>query len=118
MYRYFSDNDFKTANPPCSIEDMDSNLLEMLDVARYFSGMPFLITSAYRTKEHELEMGRDGTSSHCKGLAVDIKATTSRERYLVLKGLYKAGFERMSVYYDKGFIHADIDEDKPQEILF
>lgn len=112
-YRYFSQRDFTNAVPSCDIEDMDSELLDMIDGARHISGIPYIVLSAYRTYQHELNRGRDGTSSHTKGLAIDIQARTPREKFLVLKGVIIAGFTRVFVY-DWG-IHVDIDKDKVQE---
>lgn len=116
MYRYFSNREFERATPSCSMEDLSSELLEMLDIARFFAGIPFVINSAYRTLGYELEQGRDGSSSHTKGLAVDIRTQTSRERYLILNGLIKAGFTRLGI--GENFIHADIDSNKSDEVIW
>lgn len=114
--RYFSEEEFKRATPSCSIEDMSSELLEMLDIARFFSGIPYVINSAYRTLGYELEQGRGGSSSHTLGKAVDIRVRNSRERYLILNGLMKAGFTRIGI--GKDFIHADIDSNKDDEVIW
>lgn len=112
---YFSHKDFQDAIPSCSIQDMNEVFLDNLNVARHLSGVPFIVNSAYRTKEHELSKGRDGTSSHCKGLAVDLKATNARVKYKIITGLLAAGFTRIFVY--DGWIHVDCDESKDQEVL-
>ena len=106
-YNYFSNNDFRNANPSCSIDDMEENFLHRLDVARYLSGVPFIINSAYRTEEHEKKQGRDGDSSHTQGVAVDIKCTNSVARQKIIDGLRGAGFNRIGIY--KSFIHCDFD---------
>ena len=115
-YNYFSNNDFRNANPSCSIDDMEENFLHRLDVGRFHSGVPYIVLSAHRTKEHELEKGRDGTSSHTKGLAVDLKATNSRARFQILVGLIKAGFTRIGIY--EWGIHVDADPDKDQNVTW
>lgn len=112
---YFTNNDFRNANPSCSIDDMEENFLHRLDVARYHAGVPFIINSAYRTEEHEKAKGRSGDSSHTKRIAVDLKATNSRTRYKIIIGLLKAGFTRILIY--ENFIHVDSDPDKDQEII-
>jgi hypothetical protein len=114
--KYFSQKDFSSAKPYCNMDDMDLDTLTMLDYAREVSGIPYIINSAYRTKEHERGMGRDGTSTHTTGKAVDIRAITSRERFLILKGLIEAGFTRIGI--NKTFIHADTDKDKPSELVW
>jgi len=115
-YRYFSQSDFDQADPPCSIHDMHPRLLEMLDVARFHAGMPIVITSAYRTVDHELKQGRDGSSSHTKGVAVDIASASSRHRFVIVSALLKAGFRRIGIGPD--FIHVDIDGDKTQDLIW
>ena len=97
---------------------MEENFLHRLDVARFHSGVPYIVLSAHRTKEHELEKGRDGTSSHTKGLAVDLKATNSRARFKILVGLIKAGFTRIGASSKGGFIHVDSDNAKDQNVMW
>lgn len=110
MYKYFSNKDFRNANPASSIDDMDSGFLTKLDQARSIAGVPFIINSAFRSIEHEKRKGRDGSSSHTKGLAVDIRVRNSRERFLILKGLIETGFHRIGIA--NTFIHVDMDNDK------
>jgi len=105
--RYFTQRDFDKATPTCSINDMDPELMEMLDIARHFAGIPIIINSAYRDLGWELQSGRDGKSSHTKGVAVDIAVESPRNRFLILNGLMKAGFTRLGI--SESFIHADID---------
>lgn len=112
-YRYFSQRDFANAVPSCNIEDMDEELLKRIDLAREISGIPYRVLSAYRTHEHEISRGRSGTSSHVKGVAIDIEARTPREKFLVLKGVVGAGFTRIFVY--EWGIHVDIDKEKVQK---
>lgn len=114
--KYFSQTDFAKADPPCSIHDMDQGFLEQLDMARELAGIPFCVNSAYRSLDHEYKKGRDGSSSHVKGLAIDISAKGSRQRHLILEGLRKAGFKRIGI--GKNFIHVDCDPDKDQNVTW
>ena len=116
MYRFFSQTDFDRATPRCSIDDMSVRFMSRLDQAREYAGVPFIVNSAYRTVEHEKAKGRDGTSSHIKGIAVDLKATNSRTRYKILQGLLKVGFTRIGI--GKNFIHVDEDEEKDQDVIW
>lgn len=116
MYRFFSNNDFYNASPSCSIQDMSASFLSRLDQAREYAGVPFVVNSGFRTLEHEKKQGRDGSSSHTKGIAVDIQAMTLRDRYLILQGLLKAGFTRIGV--GETFIHVDGDPDKDQDAIW
>lgn len=108
--KYFKPQEFERATPACKISDMSEILLRRLDEARRICGMPFIITSAYRSKEYERKKGRTGTSSHCKGVAVDLHCGSAHVRYRMLYSLVVAGFKRIGIY--ENFIHADLDEDK------
>lgn len=109
--RFFTETEFVHAVPSCSLSDMSDELLERLDTARAYLGAPLYINSAFRTREYELIHGREGSSSHCKGLAVDIKCNTSEYRLQLVKSLFRAGFRRIGI--SRSFVHADIDKSKP-----
>jgi len=115
-FNYFTERDFDRANPRCKLSDMQEHFMKKLDAARDIAGVPFIINSAYRTKEHELKQGRDGTSSHCKGIAVDIRAGNSVARFRILTGLMRAGFTRIGIY--GSFIHVDLDYEKDQDVAW
>lgn len=114
--KYFNQSDFDSCSPSCNITDVSSDLLSMLDSARELAGIPFKINSAYRSFTHELNQGRDGKSSHVKGLAVDISATNSVNRFKIVSALVKSGFNRIGIH--DAFIHVDIDKDKSQNVLW
>jgi uncharacterized protein YcbK (DUF882 family) len=116
MIRYFSQADFNNANPPCSMADMNQDTLKRFDKARHIAGIPFYVNSAFRTVEHERRQGRNGTSSHTTGRAMDIRAIGGRNRYLVVNALLKAGFNRIGVH--ERFIHADDDPNKDQQVIW
>lgn len=115
-FKYFSEADFERASPKCKLEDMDADFLEKLDVARFFAGVAFIVNSAFRTVAYELAHGRDGTSSHTKGIAIDIRARNSRERGRILAGLRRAGFHRIGIY--QTFIHVDDDPEKEPNVTW
>jgi hypothetical protein len=93
-----------------NIEDnMNVDFLAKLDEAREYANIPFIINSAYRSQEHPLSI-KNPTSSHIKGLAVDIKANDSRQRFLILDALIAVGFNRIGIAGT--FIHVDLDLDK------
>ena len=94
---------------------MDANFLALLDDARGFAGIPFNINSAYRDKDHPLSISNP-TSSHIKGLAVDISAKDSRQRFLILDALIHVGFTRIGIAGT--FIHVDLDVDKSQNVIW
>ena len=96
-------------------KNMDVDFLSKLDEAREFAGIPFVINSAYRSPTHP-ESIKNPTSSHIKGLAVDIKATDSTTRFKIVEALISVGFTRIGIA--DTFIHVDLDFDKTQDVIW
>tara|TARA_R110000796_G_scaffold31086_4_gene82680 strand:- start:127 stop:450 length:324 start_codon:yes stop_codon:yes gene_type:complete len=96
-------------------ENMNESFLNKLDEAREYAGIPFIINSAYRSPGHPLSI-KNPTSSHIKGLAVDISAKDSRERFIILDALIAVGFSRIGIA--DTFIHVDMDFDKSQNVVW
>ena len=114
-YRWFRPSEFLLCVPSCYIEQMDPDFLKRLDEAREIAGFPFVLNSAYRSKEYEIQKkGRSGTSSHTKGVAVDISCLTGPYRLRMVLALIQAGFRRIGIA--KTFIHVDSDPDKDPSI--
>lgn len=113
--KYFKPEEFecKCGRAICDAYPVHPQLTGMLDIARKEAGIPFIITSGVRCKAYNASVGGVQGSSHTIGLAADIKAVTRQERLYVIAGLVKAGFRRIGVHEDKGFVHGDIDPDKP-----
>ena len=95
--------------------NMNVDFLAKLDEAREYANIPFIINSAYRSPEHK-ESIKSPTSSHIKGLAVDISANDSRQRFLILDALIAVGFNRIGIAGT--FIHVDLDLDKSQNVIW
>jgi zinc D-Ala-D-Ala carboxypeptidase len=105
MSKYFKEIEYK----------MDRDFLAKLDDAREFAGIPFFINSAYRSPEHP-ESIKNPTSSHIKGLAVDIRVRDSKTRYIVLDALMHVGFNRIGIA--DTFIHVDDDRNKSCGVIW
>tara|TARA_R100000081_G_C4801147_1_gene164274 strand:- start:635 stop:1006 length:372 start_codon:yes stop_codon:yes gene_type:complete len=115
-YTYFKISEFDSPDEVGSGYKMDRDFLIKLDSARGIAGIPFKITSGYRTKKrNELVGGRIG-SSHLKGLAVDIGYNGSRERYLIVQSLMHVGINRIGI--GKTFIHCDVDNLKDPDVIW
>ena len=95
--------------------NMSKEFLFVLDEAREIAGIPFVINSAYRSPEHPLSI-KNPSSSHIKGLAVDIKATDSKTRFKIVQALMTVGFTRIGIA--DTFIHVDLDLDKTQNVIW
>lgn len=116
MAKYFKESEFKKCVPSCSLRDMNPRTLERLDMAREIAGIPFVLTSAYRSPAWEKAKGRTGTGAHTKGMAVDIRCNTDANRYRIITACLKAGFVRFGIA--KNYIHVDDDPTKMQNIVW
>ena len=111
---YFAPDEFAKCTPQCSVDDMSSFFMYRLNVARHIAGVPFVLNSAYRSVDWEKRHNRPGTSSHCKGCAVDIRCFDDRSRSRIIYGAICAGFRRIGI--GRSFVHLDSDSDKPNAI--
>lgn len=119
---HFELSEFDSPDEIGSGKAMDSNFLSMLDDARGIAGIPFTITSGFRTPSHNAYVGgvqaglKSKGSSHLFGYAADIAAPTSRQKYIIIDSLIKAGFNRIGV--GNSFIHVDNDPDKDPDVIW
>lgn len=74
------------------------------------------VTSGFRCQQHNAQVGGSKTSSHLKGLAVDIRCQGAEERWNMLTVLLFLSISRIGI--GNGFIHFDIDETKPQNVIW
>lgn len=112
---HFKNSEF-TCKCGCGETVIDDELLYMLNKAREFAKIPFVISSGYRCENHP-ESKKNPTSSHIKGLAVDIKCEDSNTRAIMMDALVYAEFERYGLH--KSFIHVDIDyNNKPSPVIW
>ncbi len=112
--KYFKEEEFKCRCGKCAGGGIVPKLQEMLDDARRLAKVPFVITSGFRCFQHNDAIGAKETSSHCKGLAVDIATPNARTRRRIHRSLDRVGFVRFGI--GEKFIHVDIDQDKVQEL--
>lgn len=116
MSKYFKPSEFLRCTPACLENQMDATFLSTLDRVREMAGIPMVLTSAYRSAEHERKMGRDGKSAHTKGKAVDIRCTTGSARFAITRAALACGVPRIGI--GKNYIHLDIDETLPQGVIW
>ena len=100
----------------CGREEMDSDFLLRLSIARAEAGVQFIINSGWRCVPHNREVGGVPDSAHKHGYAVDIKAIDSETRFKIIRALLLAGFNRIGIGRD--FIHVDSDPDKPAGVVW
>lgn len=105
------------------VEGLQNDFVSKLDQARDIAGIPFIITSGYRSPEkNQSVIGAVPDSSHTKGLAVDLRVRSSREAALIIDAAKAAGISRRGIYVDSYWnprhIHIDDDPEKVQDVLF
>ncbi len=114
--KYFEYEEFDSPDIQGSGQLMDPKLLNMIDEAREIYGKPIRVTSGYRTEAHNRKVGGVDSSSHLKGLAIDVACVRSDDRFKMLNALLEVGFNRIGVAGT--FIHVDIDKDKSQNVIW
>lgn len=114
MKNYFTEKELSCKC--CGELVFDRDFKHKLNAAREEAGVPFRITSGYRCDEYNRQINGSETSSHLKGLAVDIDVTRPRARYVILVALIRVGFNRIGIGSD--FIHVDDDTSKPRELVW
>lgn len=114
--KYFSEVEFNRCVPSCSMKDMDSSFLELLDRVRESCGIPLILNCAYRSKEWDISKGRNGNSSHCRGKAVDIRCNNSTTAFKIVKAAMDNGISRIGI--GNGYVHIDNDESLPQNVIW
>ena len=101
-YRYFTDAEVAGLQPA---------FVERLDLAREMAGVSFVITEGLAKGGSHVKK-----SAHEAGWAVDLRCSSSHQRFRILRALFAAGFTRIGVY-DR-HIHVDADPTKPQEVTW
>ena len=114
--RYFVIDEFDSPDLPGSGEFMDQDFLDLLDKARERAGVPFRITSGYRSEQHNKDVGGVKNSSHRYGLAADISCVNSARRFLIIEALLYVGFTRIGIA--DTFIHVDLDTNKQPNLIW
>lgn len=120
FHKYFDLSEFDCDYEPGSGKQMNTKFLNKLAIARDIAGIPFVVTSGYRTLKKNTDLIKAGypavlDSAHLKGVAADIEAN-AKTRFTLVAALMKAGFVRIGVA--KTFIHVDNDTTKPQQRLW
>jgi|TARA_R100000655_G_scaffold35790_1_gene69574 uncharacterized protein YcbK (DUF882 family) len=113
---YFKVEEFNQKGLPESWRYMDLNFLMLLDKIRHRAGIPFKITSAYRTPQYNNTLkNASPNSAHILGKAVDISATDSKSRFLIIEAAMHYGIQRIGI--SDSFVHIDI-KDNPCEVAW
>lgn len=111
LSKYFSTKEFE--NKTDKVFYIEPLLLERLDKVREDFGGPLVVTSGYRSPEHNAKIGGSKSSQHCLGKAADIRPKHFTKEnldklYLICEKYFKAVGDGRH----RGFIHVDIRDDK------
>ena len=111
---FFRDDEFM-CKCGCGL-DIDKDFKRLIAEAREIAGIPFIVTSAARCKEHNADIGSKSTSSHVAGLAVDIACSDSRSRSIIELAFCKLGVNRKGI--SETFLHFDVDTQKDRDVTW
>lgn len=114
--KYFERTEFSSPDAPLSYSMMNRGLIFKLDLAREISGVPFTVSSGYRTENHNKKVGGTKTSKHRTGDGVDLIIQDSEHRYQILKALIEVRFNKIGIY--KSHIHVELHPDNKNEMIF
>lgn len=114
LSKNFNEDEFRC--PCCGLVAMDTHLIEGLQYIRDHYRRPMKVTSGYRCEKHNKDVGGKDDSSHLIGEAADIEVGSSNQRFNLIKEAIYAGFTRLGV--GDGFLHLDIDIEKPQNVIW
>jgi len=83
--QYFKLSEFDSPDSKGSGKNMTKEFLIKLEIARDIANVPFLISSGFRTPQHNISLKKQGykasaNSSHLKGCAADIVCKDSGTR--------------------------------------
>jgi len=104
---------------------VDPFLINMADVARGKTGIPFIPISGVRSVEYNEHIGGVHDSAHLNGHAADWYCSNSRTAFHIVKSLLDVGINRIGLNCSmvngkleiRG-IHSDIDQRKTQDVLW
>lgn len=111
--KYFKESEVTCKCNKCNMTITD-DLKILLDKLREGINMPLTINSGARCNTHNKNVGASPTSSHIKGVAVDIRAINDLTKAKIIHYATRLGIARIGIA--KTFIHLDIDKDKSPAI--
>jgi len=85
---------------------LDGYAMDRLQALRTRLGRPLIITSAYRSPEHNRAVGGARNSYHMQGVAFDIRME-NHDPAAFLAAAEDEGFDGIGTYPRSGFIHID-----------
>lgn len=84
--------------------------LDALQSLRDRLGVPIIVNSAYRSPDHNKNIGGAPNSNHVKGIAFDIRLTKKVTRDKLKQEARKCGFKGFGDY--NTFVHIDLGKER------
>ena len=88
---------------------IDTEAMDMLQRLRTNLGKPLILTSAYRSPEHNRKVGGAKASKHMEGVAFDVRMD-NHDPHTFEAAARAAGFSGFGYYPKSGFMHIDTAE--------
>ena len=85
---------------------INADALDKLQALRASLGKPLILTSAYRSPEHNRAVGGAKNSQHMKGIAFDVRMD-NQDPDAFEQAARAAGFTGVGYYVKSGFMHID-----------
>lgn len=104
------------ACPCCKENFADPRLVELVRRIQPWCSENLVITSGYRCKKYNQEVGGADGSAHIHGLAADISCNTNQLRYEIVRAAIHFGIHRIGIY--KRHIHVDIAKHLPPRVIW
>ena len=110
LIRNFSSSEFDSPDERHSGRKMKNSFIQKLQKAREIAGIPFRVTSGFRTIAHNKKVGGKKSSSHLTGWAADVSCKDNLKRIKIVSAAVEAGIKRIGI--SSNFIHLDDDPNK------
>ena len=85
---------------------VDEDALNKLQALRDRLGVPMIVTSAYRSPQHNRSVGGASRSKHMEGIAFDIRMENHNPSAFIAAAQAE-GFNAIGTYPRSGFVHID-----------
>jgi len=99
----------------CDTYGFDDDALMTFNSMRHECGFPFVVTSAYRCKDHPIEAKKaeEGRpfGAHVGGTAMDVFFDSDEKLLSILRVALNHGVARIGIHDSAKFIHMDFDEE-------